>query len=303
MDTRTPPPPPAADRQGELRLDDGRRLAWSEWGPAGAEPVLFCPGAGMSGSIGIGGWDWRDANFRLVAVDRPGLGRSDPHPGKTLLSWSADLRQLFEHWDVATAPVLAFSQGAPFAYALGAAGLARAIAVVAGQDDLSYPATRRQLAPEVAAMVAAACDDPAGLESAIAGQAGADWLWQLILGTSAPADRAIYQLPAFEAALRRGLEEGFRQGAGGYARDLLNAVGPWPFRLEELRIPVQLWYGALDASTVHSPDLGRTLTRRLAGARLEVDPDCGGALLWIRGGDILRGLLEAARAHGTVLAQ
>ncbi|WP_258001365.1 hypothetical protein [Fischerella thermalis] len=57
--------------------------------------------------------------------------------------------------------------------------------------------------------------------------------------------------------------------------------------MEDITIPVDLWYGALDTSTVHSPDFGKTLALRLAIASHTVDPEQGGSILWTRSWDIL----------------
>ena len=78
------------ERQRALHLADGRRLAWAEWGPLAGTPVLFCTGAAMSGWLGFGCHHLAELNLRLLAIDRPGLGSSDPHPDKTLESWAAD---------------------------------------------------------------------------------------------------------------------------------------------------------------------------------------------------------------------
>jgi pimeloyl-ACP methyl ester carboxylesterase len=66
---------------------------------------------------------------------------------------------------------------------------------------------------------------------------------------------------------------------------------PWPFQLSEIRARVHLWYGALDTSTVHSPDLGATLARRLPDARHHVVPEAGGSLLWTHADAILSALV------------
>ncbi|MGI5526577.1 alpha/beta fold hydrolase [Streptomyces syringium] len=69
------------ERLGRTRLPDGRMLAWAEWGPADGLPVLLCPGGATSRWLGFGA-DAVDAlGVRLVSVDRPGLGASDPAPG------------------------------------------------------------------------------------------------------------------------------------------------------------------------------------------------------------------------------
>jgi pimeloyl-ACP methyl ester carboxylesterase len=270
------------------RLPDGRELAWTEWGPRDGRPVLFCPGAGMSGVLGFGTDLLPGLGLRLLALDRPGLGRSAPDPGKTYASWAGDVGHLVSALGLRRVLGVGFSQGAPFAVALAGAGLLDAVALVAGQDDLR--AQRHLLVPEVAGMLDAADADPAGFEREIARVASADWMWQVILTTAAPGDRARYEGSDLGPAVRAALDDGFRQGAAGYARDLVTALGPWPVRPEDLTVPVHLWYGAQDTSTVHSPDLGRSLAARIPGARHTVLDDEGGALLWTRAADVLGAL-------------
>jgi pimeloyl-ACP methyl ester carboxylesterase len=284
MNTGVLPP----ERRSSLRLGDGRVLAWSEWGPTEGLPVLFCTGAAMSGSLGFGANELAALGLKLLAIDRPGLGASDTHPGKTLASWVEDTRQLLSALgSTRDVTAVGFSQGAPFALALAGRELVKAVAIVSGQDDLAWPALAPRLHPDVAAMVRAARRDPQGFEQSFAGMATADGLWQLILGMSGERDRTLYQSEPFGEAYQRCLREGFSQGARGYARDLVNALGPWLVEPEHISVKVDLWYGGADTSTVHSPDFGATLAARLPNATLTVDPHEGGSILWTRARDIL----------------
>lgn len=275
------------ERQAILQLHDGRRLAWSEWGPVDGIPVLFCTGAGMSGWLGFGASDLPTLGLKLIAIDRPGLGGSDAHPNKTLSSWVEDIQELLQIH--AFQPVLAvgFSQGAPFAFALAKQDLVQAIAIVSGQDELAYPALRSRLHPDVQGMIDAVQQDPAGFEQHFTQIATPDGLWQLIMGMSGERDRGLYEGAPFSAAYQQALQEGFSQGAQGYARDLANALSPWSFRVEDIRIPVDLWYGSLDTSPVHSPDFGVTLASRLPNASHTVDLEEGGSILWTKSWEIL----------------
>lgn len=271
-------------------LGDGRRLAFSDWGDPGGRPVIVCPGAGMAGALPFGDDAARAAGLRLVSLDRPGLGGSDPLPGRTLDDWAQDVAALLADLGVASAPAIGFSQGAVFALALAAAGLAPRVALVSGQDELADPAVLAQLPGPVADVVRRAATDPAALETEIATTATAEWLWQMIEDMSGPADRAFHAAPDFAPRYRAALAAGFAQGAAGYARDTVLALAPWPFRVEDIAGPVHLWYGLSDTSPVHSPDFGATLAARLARPARHTVAGEGSAILWTRAAAILAAL-------------
>ena len=275
------------EKHNSINLPDGRKLAWSEWGPASGRPVLFCTGAAMSGSLGFGTDHLHELNLRLIAIDRPGLGASDPHLDKTFATWTEDMRNLVSANAITSALAVGFSQGAPFALALASAGLVDAVAVVSGQDELSHPDLMLKLQPDVAGLIGGVQQDPNMFEAYFAQMLNEEGLWKMIIGMSAERDKALYLQPEFSAAFRNCLHEGFSQGPQGYARDLVNALRPWPFRVEDIPVPVDLWFGATDTSTVHSPDFGATLARRLPNSTHVLDPDEAGSILWTRSRDIL----------------
>jgi pimeloyl-ACP methyl ester carboxylesterase len=115
-------------------------------------------------------------------------------------------------------------------------------------------------------------------------------------------ERQIYTRPSFQQAFRRALVAAFVQGPAGYARDTVLAMSAWPFDPATLTVPVDLWYGAHDTNTSHSPDHGASLARRIPTAHWHFLPDAGGALLWTHAADVLCSLLErrATQAESVV---
>src|SRR3712207_5731422 len=99
---------------GVTRLSDGRRLGWAQWGPTDGQPVLFFSGAAMGRSLGFGADVLDRHSVRLIAVERPGLGASDPDPGRTLSDWPRDIAQFTAAMHLSGCAIVAFSQGAPF---------------------------------------------------------------------------------------------------------------------------------------------------------------------------------------------
>ncbi len=280
-------------RLGESRLPDGRLLGWAEWGPKDGVPVLLCPGAATSRWLGFGAGVVEALGVRLVSVDRPGLGVSTPAPGRTFSDFAADIRQLCVLRGLGRPAVVANSQGAPFALACAAEGIASALAVVSGADEVAAPEFAPALAEDLRGLVERTVYDPAGAEEFFAGFS-ADAMWGMVMAGSPACDLAVYQDPDFATAYRRALDEGFVQGGAGYARDTVLAMGRWPFALDEIAVPVDIWYGEKDTS--HSPDQGALLATRIPGARHRVAPGIGGALLWTHAESILTSLLAKAAA-------
>ena len=78
-----------------VRLRDGRRLGFTEYGDPAGFPVVNCHG-GLACRLDVAAADGvaRDASIRLISPDRPGVGLSDPRPGRTVLDWAADVSEL-----------------------------------------------------------------------------------------------------------------------------------------------------------------------------------------------------------------
>ncbi|GAA2458368.1 alpha/beta hydrolase [Streptomyces glaucus] len=282
--------PPA--RVGEERLPDGRTLGWAEWGPPDGTPVLLCPGAATSRRLGFGASAVTGLGVRLISLDRPGLGASTPAPRRTLADFAADVRVFARLRGLGRPAMVGNSQGAPFALACAAAGAVGALAVVSGSDEVADPRFADALPPQLRHLVDLSLNAPQEAEEVFA-RFTPQTMWDMVMSGSPACDLAVYQQEAFAAAYRDALREGFAQGAEGYARDTVLAMGRWNIDLPSISVPVDVWYGAQDFS--HSPDQGEGLAARIPGAVRHVVPGIGGALLWTKSHRILRVLLESAR--------
>ncbi|KGM46293.1 alpha/beta hydrolase [Neobacillus niacini] len=97
-------------------LKDGRRLAVIEYGDPKGLPVMFfhgTPGSrllfleddGISKTVGI----------RLISLDRPGFGLSDPKPNRTLLDWADDINEAADFLKLDKFSIIGVSGGGAFA--------------------------------------------------------------------------------------------------------------------------------------------------------------------------------------------
>ena len=100
-----------------IALKDGRRIAYCEWGDRDGMPIILCHGAPGSRVFAPDSDTTAQAGVRLITVDRPGYGRSDPKPGRQILDWPADVEQLAAALGVDEFDVAGHSSGGPYALA------------------------------------------------------------------------------------------------------------------------------------------------------------------------------------------
>src|SRR4051812_19250222 len=127
----------AADR--ELRLADGRRMRWSEFGPPDGTPVLSCHGGLLCRfDVEPCADDFAAAGLRVLSPDRPGVGGSDRAPGHSTVGWVDDARQLLDSLGLDRVAVTGWSLGGQYAAAVAArlADRVTGLALVSGCPPL-----------------------------------------------------------------------------------------------------------------------------------------------------------------------
>lgn len=111
-------PSPGPSRSG-ARLPDGRALAWSDYGSPRGLPCLLLPDVGSSRLAPR--WLLHDAALpaavRLIAIDRPGVGGSDPIGFGGREDVAEDLRHVVDTLAVGRVAVVGIGQGASDALA------------------------------------------------------------------------------------------------------------------------------------------------------------------------------------------
>ncbi len=84
-------------QQGRVVLRDGRRVAWAQFGAADGVAVLNCHGSPSSRlECYLNDDELARLEVRLVGVDRPGSGGSDPLPGRRVVDRPADAEQVLD---------------------------------------------------------------------------------------------------------------------------------------------------------------------------------------------------------------
>jgi len=253
-----------------LVLECGRRVAVHRtttrgaWFSAEERVVVFChsdPGAGIFDPDPAVTRAW---NVRLLSVDRPGYGGSQPlaHGTRATVSLAADdLAVVLDSLGVERVGVVGWSAGGRVALALAARrpDLVDRVVVLATQ------------APDAGAPSVAVPDDPHSADAL------------KLLGVGA-ADEDVLRADGVRSRLGEMLEAAFCQGVRGLATDIAAShLQPWGFEPEDVRADTLLLYGSSDR--LAGPRHGHWWQSRLPGAELEVVHGAGHLLvvpMWSR---------------------
>jgi len=269
-----------------VAMPDGRRLAYTEWGPPDGKPVmlfhgtpgsrLWCPDEEATAAAGV----------RLILPDRPGIGHSDPLEGRTLGDWPKDVEALADALEIPTFGIVGVSAGGPYAAACAALipQRLRGVALVACRHLSEYnwaerPGAREGWADDDRAEFDLAQRDPAAA-ARLAAQGAADWVDQLDhhpeiiqkgLEAEADGDRWFFEDAARKAVFEASVRDWRSQGLDALRWELIDVLLPWGFRLADISIPVSIWFGSQDPRIKSLDFQARTIPQ----SSVVVWPDCG----------------------------
>lgn len=252
-------------------LADGRTLSWYEHGDPSGAPCLFLPGSATSGRAGAA----LDAiaasrGVRLISVDRPGLGHSDPAGARRLVDWAGDAEQLADHLALARFGLLGHSAGGAYALAVAHRLPDRVTRTVIGAGSPPYHedwtradglVSRSSRLYHGLALRAPRLFGALHLLSAPRSAKAVDRLVALAGRGSSPNAQFARDHPDQTRAAIEALGDGCRQGAAGPTDDIAALARPWGFDLGEVPGPVEWWHGDQDGNV--SAAAGRQITARL----------------------------------------
>jgi len=292
------------------RLPDGR-MAQLWQGGAATGPVVFfghgCPDSRLAARSGQPAAE--RVGVRLVAVNRPGYGRSDPAESGHL-SVADDTVAVADLLGIDRFAVLGMSVGGPYALACAVRHPRRVTAVGLVASPGNVPAMRPpwhrdDLAYDQQAFVQRLATSSVADSVALMRPEFEQYVAQVDPDDpddEALADRWTTGLPTLDEPLMRALPRAHLAAAArealadpdGYLRDAALTFRPWEFRPELLTCLTTLWYGELDPNA--PPRNGQWIAEHVAGARLVVRAGTAHAgALMLHWDEILSTLVRASR--------
>ncbi|MGB0972236.1 MAG: alpha/beta fold hydrolase [Mycobacterium sp.] len=241
----------------EKRLPDGRTIAYVEVGDPAGDPVFYLhggPGSRLEAAL------FHDAaerhGVRLIAVDRPGMGRSTFLSGRALLDWPRDLTALADALGLERFGVIGWSGGGAYAtvcaYALSdRLSCCLSLAGYTNWAELPDAARMLHFAADRIAVALARWWSPTLRVFFWMMKLSALWtpnaLIRSLRSTAGSADRAILADPGFVDFLICDQREAFRQGGRGPTTDALVHYRDWGYCLAATQGRVHVFHGTADS--------------------------------------------------------
>jgi pimeloyl-ACP methyl ester carboxylesterase len=297
------------DQRRWLRLADGRRIAYTETGPRGGRPVLYCHGAigtplGASAELEA---ITAELGVRYLALSRPGTGGSDPAPGRTLLSLAPDVRALADALELDRLDLIGVSAGGPYALALahqlpelvGRVALCSSLSPLCAPHQTPGMSRRIRMALALLARAPGSCSALGDAALPVIAR-HPRLLSQVIAAHAAPGERARLADPAERAAASSSFLAAAEGGVRGMIQDYLTYARAWGFDVTEVTAGVQLWHGVCDPLVPVEHAL--QLAVALPDCRVFLDADEGHHFFRRRLRSILVALLRGDDKAGTGVA-
>jgi pimeloyl-ACP methyl ester carboxylesterase len=274
--------PAASDRRARvMRLADGTRIGYAEFGHMQGRPVLAIHGTpGSRHMFALTDQPARERGLRIIAPERPGYGLSDYRRKDALMHTAEDVAALTDALGLERFALIGVSGGGPHAIAT-AASMPDRVALLALISPVGPVAECHR------------CIRMTPMHRLVFTRMGrskracASFFWSLrgvvrwapgiahaaLMRRVTPSDRKILTRPDVRANLRAAIKEGLRPGINGALQDLRLFCGPWGLTLAEIDVPTVMWQGSDD--TIVPPAAAYHLAEALPNCRLDVVQGAG----------------------------
>ena len=239
-----------------LEIQPQRLLAYCEYGDPQGRPVFFFHGTpGSRLEPAFGDQAGIKHGFRIIALDRPGVGASAFYPGRKLLDWPQDVQAAAGQLKIDRFGVMGFSGGG--AYALACAHSMPEVldfVVLMGSwgPVAEEPALWKKMAPldrffgRLSRTAPLAFYLPFSLLSLAAKRLSLHRFIKALASSLSQPDRDLLNDQAVAQFFTSDIREAFAQGTRGPADDAIILYQSWEFAVQEISPPVTLYHGIED---------------------------------------------------------
>lgn len=289
-----------------VRVSTDHRLSCCEYGDSNGEPVFYFHGTpGSRYEPAFGDQAAKTFGYRIIALDRPGIGQSQYMKGRKLLDWPQDVRDVAERLGINRFGVIGASGGGPYALACCYAMPERiAFSALMGSwgPVAAEPALWQDMAPldQFFAKLSSRAPWAFYAPFALIGYA-AKWMSpqgfaKFLQSSMSAADQRLMADEQMARFFAEDMQEAFRQGVRGPADDAIILYRAWGFEVGEIEVAVHLFHGEQDRFAPYSHAV--YLDERLAQSTLHVYPREGHLFLVRLFGEVFEQVSQPDPASG-----
>lgn len=237
-----------------LKLKDGRKLGFAEYGVPDGKPVFHFNGSGGSrlerpADLNI----LTELGIRYISTDRPGHGNSSLKQDRELLDWPDDVAAIADYLGIDKFHVLGWSAGGPHALVCAYKIPERIIsgAIVSGLAPANRPNPYEGYKGFLRALMILGRRFPglvyifrriaAKQINKPSGDIGDKFVQSL-----PKVDQIPFENQEVKAMLIADIKEGYKQGGDGPARDDIIINTPWKFEIANIQTRFDVWQGDTD---------------------------------------------------------
>lgn len=239
-----------------IQLNDGRKIAYCEYGDTDGIPVFYFHGTpGSRFEPHFGDQAGKSHGYRILALDRPGIGQSDYKIGRKLLDWPQDVSQAASQLGLDKFGVIGVSGGSAYALACSYAipeKLRFTVLMGTWAPVAEDPSLWKQMAPLDQFFGKLSGSFPWAFYApfSMIGYA-AKWLpprgfAKSLESSMCPADKTLLQDEDIARFFANDIKEAFRQGVRGPADDAILLYQDWGFKAKEIPGMVEMFHGEED---------------------------------------------------------
>lgn len=250
--------------EGSIAVGDARRrrIGFSEFGSPDGQAVIWLHGTpGGRRQIPCEAREYaEERGFRLIGLDRPGVGSSTAHRYASISEFTSDFQMVLNSLGIDRCSVIGLSGGGPYSLAVSrflpdrvmSTGILGGVAPVSGPEGIAggavdlarplEPALRHARGPISKALSAVLSVARPIADPAIS-----------TFGRFSPdADRELLSRPEFKAMFLDDLLHGGSRRMEAPFADLSLFVRDWGFRVADVQTPVFWWHGDADSIIPYS---------------------------------------------------
>lgn len=245
-----------------FKLKDKRSLCYAVYGNRDALPLLYFHGTPSSRlePLLMNNYGYavesvlKEGGLKLIAIDRPGMGLSSFNPQGNFLSFADDVKQLCDHLQIKSCPVLCWSGGGPYALAIAHQhpALIQSVHIIAGFTRKFDKEVSQQMGLNKWYFWAAKFIphfQRLGM-NILRRKKIQRSVPRKITGLSYEDYRLLHTGTLLEGMAKVSMKEAARLGAKGPVYEARNYFNDFGFELKDIPQPVHYWWGTKDMAII-----------------------------------------------------